>query len=728
MAKGLVSSTHARTARRRAGRRWVGRALVGAVAVFIVASVLIVPGALTKRGTEDARACLANYSLPRGPVPPDCGGLVSLFSLPSRIPWTRTNATRRAEELRARIALAEYVDAAVGHPDPDTQARAVAPLALAEQLVKSGSGRLVLEDLGRAVPSPRLGHQAALLGDRRTLTERYEQWSYWHVRLHALESALIEGRLEVALAMAKRYAEFDPRDADVRVAVGAVLCLTGAPIEGLAILDRVPADRAEGRHANFARHFGEVWMLIEACSGLAGRVPPDMPPTTSAGVADASEARAVQRIRLSLERDKQLARSLDYAEVLLSSLPAPEGPGLAPTARGARAALLSGLIAHADDLTPAAAADLAKPRTADEESGLGPGRLLSAEDLWRAARGLHHPEQSPDTLVRAAERMIAWTKAEDDDGDRLVASEKVRRTLRQSAGELYLRAAVHEARAGQAASSAALFVRGGELTSRPAIATGIAVAAAHRLAGDPQRALKELLDAPPPKDEPPKDNPSAVHRAAWLQQNAEVLLVLGRLDEARTRAAQADEAAEQAGDPALALRARWTRLVLATEREHAIRDAAPSPTNAFLHVGYADRDTRWARPGHHASLSALTAWRDAIFAQPEQQLALRYAVLDVRGDGVDAFLAQLVAATRLLGVHDREVAAARSPAIEVWLDAFTAIDAKRMSMRAYAWSRAEAARARGDTKAAKRWAEAQAKLAEISRDPARAEIARYLRL
>jgi hypothetical protein len=64
--------------------------------------------------------------------------------------------------------------------------------------------------------------------------------------------------------------------------------------------------------------------------------------------------------------------------------------------------------------------------------------------------------------------------------------------------------------------------------------------------------------------------------------------------------------------------------------------------------------------------------------------------------------------------------------VELWLDAYAAVDARRVTHRAYAWSRAEAARWRGDAAAAERWAARLRALRAVAADPEREEIARFL--
>ena len=80
-----------------------------------------------------------------------------------------------------------------------------------------------------------------------------------------------------------------------------------------------------------------------------------------------------------------------------------------------------------------------------------------------------------------------------------------------------------------------------------------------------------------------------------------------------------------------------------------------------------------------------------------------------------AFAAYLLLAGELLGPGEGEV--------EVWLDAFSATSGRALGLRAYAWTRAEAARFRGDEAAAARWTTRYRDLAKIASRPDDAELA-----
>ena len=64
---------------------------------------------------------------------------------------------------------------------------------------------------------------------------------------------------------------------------------------------------------------------------------------------------------------------------------------------------------------------------------------------------------------------------------------------------------------------------------------------------------------------------------------------------------------------------------------------------------------------------------------------------------------------------------------EVWLDALTAIDSRRLRLRSYAWLRMEAARFRGDGFHEHLWAERLSVLRAVASEEADLEATRFLR-
>lgn len=144
---------------------------------------------------------------------------------------------------------------------------------------------------------------------------------------------------------------------------------------------------------------------------------------------------------------------------------------------------------------------------------------------------------------------------------------------------------------------------------------------------------------------------------------------------------------------------------------------------AWPWVGVTGRPTSWLVPEAEAATPlgrALAFWSAATAASPEQRRALRYAAIDHRGDAPLAAAAYYAVAAELLKPEEGDV--------EVWLDVFTATDARRLPLRSYAWIRAESARYRGDAASAARWTTRLRAITAVTADPTRAEIARYLGL
>jgi hypothetical protein len=116
--------------------------------------------------------------------------------------------------------------------------------------------------------------------------------------------------------------------------------------------------------------------------------------------------------------------------------------------------------------------------------------------------------------------------------------------------------------------------------------------------------------------------------------------------------------------------------------------------------------------------AALLAWQAALAAPAPRRLALRYEAVLQRGDAPRWLTPHFALGAGLLAGAPGDV--------EVWLDAFGALDARRFTHRAVAWARAEAARWRGDTGAAATWSGRLRALRAVAADPARAEIARFI--
>lgn len=687
--------------RRARPRRRVARVVLGTLAVLLVLA-FTAPLFMVWTGTRRARACLARIEAERDAELPSCGGEMHWLVPPAYVPWTSWTARYRAEELYARTSLAAYVDAAVGSPDPQGLVAARATLENAERTVKKGSNRVGLDELGPAIGPPNLGRAADDVGDRATLLARPDAWDDWQVRMHALDAAFLEGDPPRAIEIAKRLAEFDPRDEDLRTAVAATLCLGDAEKRGIEMLAFTQDDRASRRYAAMSRNWGEVRAVIVACAARAGVAPPARPERPDAGRGDAPEARAALRLRLTRadapnpddQRDRKEGLALT-ADLLRAS----------PRSRVGRRALLAALLASEHPFDTARAVAMAKPAEEQGEAPLVTSATVTPADLFEEPPALR-PVVAPTTYADGAKRLV---KLAAD------ATPTEAATLRVAAGALLLEAGRELALAGDGAAAASAMDTAGLLVLPPGAARALARSTALWVGGDRDRALAELDGADLASASPP-----AV-RAAALVQRAELLASLGRRDDAAAVAVAADESAHRAGDPALEVHARWVRLALA-DAPRRLREPWPAdgPAPAFRWLGFADPRAPWTSGAiEPALLSTLAAWDRALGASAERRRALRYEVLALRGDGPPWPVPLLDLAGRL---------AAGAGDVETWLDAFYAFDARHLSRRAHAWARAEAARWRGDAKAAERWTKRLDALRAVASDPARAEIARYLGL
>lgn len=675
-------------------RRWpryVGLAL----AVSLVAG-LATPEIWVRVARDRAKTCLAQARAPRGPALPDCSHLIDDFELPSDVSLTRHDATYRAEELYARIAMDRYIDAMVGAPDPEKVRTTSFGVARAQEVLEKGSQRISLEELGPIVGAPHLAKLAAQHGDRTTLLLDPDRTGLWWVRVIVLEYALLEGDLELAGDIAERYADWGPHDADLRTSVGAVLCMTN-PRRGLELLERVAPDRADKRYANIQRNFGEVLALQNACAARLGEEAPAAPPTAGAGEADAVEARLTTALRLPSRRQQHealVARTLDLLQG--------EGAGgVSPAARNARAMLLAAaLVGPVPDIDAAVAANLVTPRK--NERPLAP-RALSLEDLLVEPPGLA-PHATAAALEHAAVVLRGFEPTAKD-------AEQGKR-LRDASAMITTLAAAARARRGDADEATRLAdMAAGELGLRPREAALSSASAAY-VAGDREMALARLRAAPGS----PEEGEEPALTVSFASLDALVRASNGDIEGAKHVAATLPALAEAAPHTQAAFDARWVALAL-SDIEPAV--AAP-PTLTWL--GASDTLARYLEHAEPAQKQAFTAWQAALGGSSEIRRAFRYELLDRRGDGPALLLPFLVAAGRLL---DDDTSAA---GVETWLDTVSAIDARRLRLRSYAWARAEAAHIRGDEAHARLWAERLTKLRELAEDDELAEMALFLRL
>jgi tetratricopeptide (TPR) repeat protein len=691
------------------GPTWRSRART-ARWILLAAAVVgaAVPSVLLEIGTRRARSCIASYAEPRGPALPDCRAEMKWFATPSRIPWTAIPARYRAEELGARIAIAEYTDALVGHPDRAGIDAGAPRVDAAAKALATGSRRLGLEELGHTVGAPDLGRTAEIYGDRGTLLARFDEWTEWHMRLRALESAWMEGDVARAQAIAKRYAEFDPRDDDLRTAVGATLCLGDAQARGIALLASVQYDRAAQRHESWARNWGDERAAMVACSARAKVPPPAAPDHGDGGQGDAVEARTALRLRLLSDPGQPAERRSEADAATMALLREARSPG-------ARVRLLAALIDEREELDPKEMAELAAPRGDGGEPPIGPSPARTAIDWLDAHRGLEASVPGATLRGSAARIRALATHAS--------LSRDEARALRAAAGAMTLEAARALALEGNGEAAAATISDSGDALPSEA-ARALQRACAWYVAGNAERALAALNAT---SDVGAADQAVAREvRVAAAIQRAELLASLGRRDEAAKAAIAADELAPTAGSRALDAHARWTRLALARPPLASQRPgeaAVVGDARAWPWVGLTGRPTSWLVPEAEAATPlgrALAFWDAAAAASPEQRRALRYAAIDHRGDAPLAAAAYYAIAAELLRAGEGDV--------EIWLDVFSATDARRLPLRTYAWLRAESARFRGDPASAARWTTRLRALTAVTADPAKAEIARYLGL
>jgi hypothetical protein len=678
------------------------------ILLAVVATAAIVPPLLVEIGTRRARACIASYAEPRGPELPDCRAEIKWFVTPTRVPWTAIPARYRAEELGARIAIAEYTDALVGHPDRAAIEAALPRLEASAKSLANGSRRLGLEELGRTVGAPDLARTAELYGDRATLLAHFDELPEWHTRLRALEAAWMEGDAARAQTIAKRYADFTPWDEDLRTGIAATLCLGDGFARGIQMLASVQNDRASQRHESWARNWGDERAVMVACSARAKVPPPAAPERGDGGLGDAAEARSALRLRLLSEPGQTTMNRIDADVATMQLLREARSPG-------ARVRLLAALIEARDDLDPKELADFAPPRTGAGEPPIVPSPARTAIDWLDAHRGLE-PMVPGATLRRSAARLRALAVHASLSQDEATA-------VRAAAGAMALEAARALALEGNGEAAAATIADAGDALPSDA-ARALQRSNAWYVAGNAERALAALDSV---SDAPTGDRAVGREvRVAAAIQRAELLASLGHRDDAAKAAVLADELAPTAGSRPIDAHARWTRLALARPPLASQRaDEAPfvGDARAWPWIGLTGRATSWLVPEAEAATPlgrALAFWDAAATASPEKRRALRYAAIDHRGDAPLAAAAYYAVASELLKPTEGDV--------EIWLDVFTSTDARRLPLRTYAWIRAESARFRGDPASAARWTTRLRALTAITADPARADIARYLGL
>jgi hypothetical protein len=680
--------------------RWTTTVLltVGGLALGVFAA----PPLAFNYGQRRARECLARIEAPRGPELPRCDAIGRWFRWTERVPWTRHQAARAREELDARMAVVEYVDAAVGVPDRTQLERARARVSEAGEEVRQGTGLLRLSELGAVIPAPNLGELAFSVGDSGALDSRAFDWTQWFTSLHAIDAALLRADLPRAARLAEHYA--GRPDHDLRLPGGALLCSSGQIARGMEEIESVESARADKRTANFARNFGSARVLLEACAALGAELAPAVPSYGSAGEWDQRERLAVARLRLGerqpgcgapprLTGCSLRARINEAASELLDMLDSP-GP------LDFRPELLAAVGPFVTDT--AIAVDLARPRA--EEPAPKTHLPLTVQRMVEPGSPAA-PFVPASDLVRGADALLALRPEHHE--------------LRALGGTLLGLAARAEAEMGERAVALELGRRAAPLATEDELAAALLESSVASLAGDDDGALGTLEHAlgTPRAPEP-------MVAAAWLQLGS-LRAAAGRHTDALAAARQGLAVAHAGRHAALSERGEWLLLALeAQDLAQARRDgpppagegAAATPEQLPL-VGVPDPSIPDEVRARQLA-ATLAVWRRWVQDPPAERRAHRYAAMHARGDAAEARIEHLVLAGLLVD----------SPSeVEPWLDAYYALDAGSTSIRAYAWARAQAARWRDDSAAAALWLARFRALARWADDPLRGDLYQELR-
>jgi hypothetical protein len=657
------------------------------------------PTVLLQVGRERAASCLARIEQPRAARLPQCSAIDRWFDLPARWPFTRRWAQLFREELAARMAMASYVDAAVGAPSRAAQRKHFPALLQAAQLVEEGTGRVRLAQLGRATGAPDPGQLAYSTGDRQTLIDRGFEWTQWYTSNRAMEAALLHGELSRAVRLAEHYA--GRPDPDLRLHLGALLCLGGQAERGLEHVRSVERARAEKRNANMARNFGAARVIVEECAHRAGLEAPPIPAYGGAGEWDHRERHAVMRLRHARQQQgcsdlgkldscvafEQLSSAAEGAMKLL-------GSGIALDFRLELSAAVAELLRDGD-----AALELVRHRdgepTAVSRTPLTVRRLVERD---RPGQPAVHPAQ----LTGAA--------------DHLLSLEPRHPAVAEVAGAMLARAAAGYAGLGQLEPALDRARRAAPLVLDDAAGAGLFEASVAFIAGDAALAIERLTAALAKR---PAADPVV---AASRIQLAQLLAAAGRHADARAEAARAVEAAAATDHPVLLERAAWVQLALDShqrtmDRRGEGQAAGPSPPQ----LPFVGPPRGWvADEARQRTLArAHDVWRRWLAAPASTRRACRYEAYRTRGDAPEARVAHLFLAGLLVDAPSE---------VEPWLDAYYALDASASSLRGYAFARATAAAWRGDQPARRLWLDRYRTLERWAQDPADADLFQRLRL
>ena len=666
------------------------------------ATAFAAPEISLRRATEHARECVAKVEAPRAASLPDCSPILREFEWSASINYTEHDSTYRIEELRGRIAMNRYLSSMVGNPNADERADAALAVKEAQQMMDAGSQRVSLEQLGPPVLAPHMGKLASLYGDRLTLIDHFEYYGLWHTRRDAIEAALLEAEFDEVDRIAHQLSEWRVREADLRSAAGAALCIT-APSEGLALLSTIPETRAEKRYANIQRNYGEVFAATKACAAKAGAPPPEKPDSYGAGILDAQPQNALTDIRLAQSR-RELDRALDAA---LSALSVSEA--MPPRAR---AFLLAAVLTHLP----------APPRREDVLTWAQPasGETAFAPEVLRVGALLAEgPALNPTLPTEWLERACAQL-------DAMAGSEQApeeKKLLLQLAGGLHLQTAAEHARNGSVDAAERHATLGGERLSSSPKAKALSIASALYVAGAAGRAQAVLESSAQEEEKNPR------LEQAWTTLQVLLLARSGKTEQAQTLAKTLASMTSELFNAKpgqvpptldeLDLEAAWT--ALAVSPESVAKFDLPNPP-APVWQGLADSQRRHLSRGAPFIRAELGAWQRALAADDGQRRAFRYQLMNTRGDMLALGIPLMFAGGKLLA-NDADPSA-----VEVWLDALTTIDSRRIRLRSYAFMRMEAAALRGDKLHEQLWAERLSVLRKVASQTDDLEVARLLRL
>lgn len=709
----------------------VRRSSIAGGLFFIAVLAGAVPEWFLERGTRQARECFSRYAEPRGPETPPCGEALKSLRIPARFPWTTNRARYRIEEIGARVAHYEYVEAAVGKPSREALTHGAEAIEHQAMVVQNGTTRPSLKDLGPSVGAPDLGREADELGDRQTLLDRGEQWFNWRVRLSTMRAALLAGDLEKTKSLAKRYAVDDPRDPDIRSAVAAVLCMGPDPVKGAEMLAFMQDDRASRKYEGMSRDYGEVRALLTACLALRNLPPPPLPTKTNAGSADATEQRALLRLRLAGTPAGEVSQPAALATVTRLLEGGPRNPG-------ARLALLAALLATGSDHDPENIVRYSKPKF--DEGPLVPSTLLTALE-WvtdhRPALGDSEPAAllPGSTYIVAAQTVDALLSKVEEAADAAtpkpktqdVVTERIDRAIRRQdlmalRGALLFEAALTLTRDGRPEEALRAIEDVTAITKMNVQLRNLMRSNVYWLSGDREKAFSALeMDSSVVHG---ADVADSRRLAALSVQESELAMSLGKLDVAKQAAARAVTFATDANDPVFLARAMWMQAALGETKApipemDTLRTPLPFPT-----AGFANPLDPWRAGGRDKLRTrlegVLAPWTGLSTADANMRRAGRWAAIKSRGDAPPWLSVHLLLASRLLHKDEGDM--------EVWFDALLALDQRRYSLRSYAFARAEAARMRGDMATAAKWDERFRTLCKLAAELPYYEFTRHLDL